>query len=267
MDVAEHLRALRREGTALGDAAAATDLDAPVPTCPGWTVRDLLQHMGDVHRWAATHVAERRTERVRDLPALFGPLPDDDRLLPWYREGHAYLVETLTSADPNVQCWSFLPAPSPLGFWARRQAHETSIHRADADSARGAIRPFGPAFAADGVDELLLGFFGRAPATRGGLDDQEARPERTLHLRADDAAREWFLRIAGPSVTTSTDDAAAIDASTGDGPDCSVRASASDLYLLMWNRRTEIGLDVSGDTAAIQEWRDNARITWGGSGR
>jgi uncharacterized protein (TIGR03083 family) len=214
--------------------------------------------MGDVHRWAATHVAERRTERVRDIPALFGPLPDDDHLLAWYREGHAHLVETLSTADPDVQCWSFLPAPSPLAFWARRQAHETSIHRADADSAAGAIRPFSPALAADGVDELLFGFFGRG-STAAGVGSTP--PARSLTLLAEDAGRAWSLRIAGASVRTTSGDEPATDT------DCSVQGSASDLYLLMWNRRSEDGLAVSGDTTVLVDWHANARITWGGGGR
>ncbi len=265
VDVGEHLEALEREGIALGRAAEATTLDAAVPTCPGWTVRDLVHHMGDVHRWAATHVAERRTERVRDLPALFGPLPDDEHLLSWYRDGHAHLMETLTSADPDVRCWSFLPAPSPLAFWARRQAHETSIHRADADGASGRIGPFEPAFAADGIDELLFGFFGRAPKADG--TPEEPRVARTLRLRADDADREWVLRITDGTVITTTNGGQELSDGSNGGGNCAVQGSASDLYLLMWNRRSEQGLDVSGDTAVLEEWRSCARITWGGGGR
>jgi uncharacterized protein (TIGR03083 family) len=151
MEFAEHLAALRLQGELLGAAAAGMDLETRIPTCPEWTMRDLVRHMGDVHRWAAAHVAERRTEPIRRVDEIAGPLPGDADLLDWFHQGHADLVATLEAADPDVRCWSFLPAPSPLAFWARRQAHETGMHRADAESPSGRITPFDPALAADGV--------------------------------------------------------------------------------------------------------------------
>ena len=35
------------------DAIVGADLTAPVPTCPEWTVRDLVTHVGSGHRWSA----------------------------------------------------------------------------------------------------------------------------------------------------------------------------------------------------------------------
>src|SRR5919109_4979290 len=98
-------------------------------------MRDLIQHMGDVHRWAAAHVAQKRPEPIGrgELAAVAGPLPSDADLLVWFRRGHADLLRTLRTADPDTQCWSFMAAPSPVAFWARRQAHETGIHRADSE--------------------------------------------------------------------------------------------------------------------------------------
>src|SRR5205823_12484010 len=150
--------ALRRAGERIAAAAERSGFDVMIPTCPGWRMRDLVRHIGDVHRWAAAHVAERRTERINDLTAVAGPLPDDRDLVAWFRSGHANLLRTLERADPDIRCWTFLPAPSPLAFWARRQAHETTVHRADAQSATRGIVPVEPPFAVDGIDELLLGF-------------------------------------------------------------------------------------------------------------
>src|SRR5207302_9156046 len=115
------------------------------------------------------------------------------------------LVETLRSADPEVRCWSFLPAPSPLAFWARRQAHETAIHRVDAESPNGAITPFDTALAADGVDEMLFGFLGR-PST-----DDGSGPERpmTLHLHATDTDGEWLVRLSRSGVEAAREHAEA----------------------------------------------------------
>jgi uncharacterized protein (TIGR03083 family) len=91
----------------------------------------------------------------KETRGIMAPPADDGALVDWFREGHAGLVRRLEAAPPDLACWSFLPAPTPLAFWARRQAHETAIHRADAQGSGGAVTPFQPAFAADGLDELL----------------------------------------------------------------------------------------------------------------
>jgi uncharacterized protein (TIGR03083 family) len=249
MEISEHIAALRREGELLAASAAAADLDTPIPTCPEWRMRDLLRHVGDVHRWAATHVGQRRTQPrdEEEEAAMLGLWPDDDTLVDWFRAGHAALVHTLESAPPDLACWSFLPAPSPLAFWARRQAHETGMHRVDAESAGSAITAFSPAFAADGIDELLFGFVSRP----GGK--LHADPPRTIYLQATDAGREWLARIGPERVEVRGEHA--------DG-DCAVRGGASDLYLLLWNRRTTDDLDVRGDATLLDLWRQSVRIRW-----
>ena len=250
MELAEHVVALRREGELLAAAGEGTDLDTPIPTCPEWRMRDLIRHVGDVHRWAAAHVAERRTEPIgkAELPEVAGPLPADGGLLEWFREGHARLLRTLEAADPDTRCWSFLPAPSPVAFWARRQAHETGIHRADAESPGGPSRitPFPIDFAVDGIEELLLGFLGRPD------DGPPVDPPRTLHLHATDTEGEWLIRLAqGVEVRREHQHA-----------DCAVRGSASDLQLLLWNRLMPDGLDVRGDPSVLALWRETVQIQW-----
>jgi uncharacterized protein (TIGR03083 family) len=268
MERSKHLAELERQGTALADAAEAAGLDAPTPTTPAWTVRDLLRHTGDVHRWAATYVAEGRGERIDDIEAVAGALPEDADLLPWYRDGSQALVHTLTEADPAVDCWSFLPAPSPLAFWTRRQAHETAIHRADAESAGGVSPAYDPGFAADGVDELLFGFFGRGSTAPGAADEGV----RTIQLLATDltggaeglAGAEWGAPDgpAGAWLVRVGPDAFACSRGR-DAADVTIAGPASDLYLLVWNRRSEEGLEVDGDTSLLEDWRANAQITWG----
>src|SRR5579871_6969076 len=160
MEIAAHIAALRREGELLAASAAAVHLDMPTPTCPEWQMRDLLRHVGDVHRWAALYVGQRRTQPMdeEEEAAFLGHWPADDALIDWFRAGHAALVHTLATAPPDLTCWTFLPAPSPLAFWARRQAHETAIHRVDAQSPAGAVTALRPEVAADGIDELVTGF-------------------------------------------------------------------------------------------------------------
>ncbi|MFC9504037.1 maleylpyruvate isomerase family mycothiol-dependent enzyme [Streptomyces sp. NPDC057002] len=242
METAEFLRALESEGLLLAAAAEEAGTDAKVPTCPEWQVRDLVRHTGAVHRWAASYVAEGHTER-RPL----GEAPDLDgaELVAWYRDSHRHLVGTLAGASPDVECWAFLPAPSPLAFWTRRQAHETAVHRIDAESARGgAPSAVAPDFATDGIDELLRGFHARSRS-------RVRTPEpRVLRVRTEDTDAVWTVRLSSePPVTTrgATDEA-----------ECELSGPAEQLYLALWNRAPLP--NVTGDQALATLWREASGV-------
>jgi uncharacterized protein (TIGR03083 family) len=245
METAEFVEILDREGLLLAAAAEAAGAGARVPTCPDWRVRDLVRHTGMVHRWAAAFVAEGYTSYHPDagLPDL-----DGDALLDWFRQGHRYLVDTLASAPPDVECWHFLPAPSPLAFWARRQAHETTVHRLDAESARGGA-PSGilAGFAADGIDELLCGFHARARSR------VRSDTPRVLRVRAtDEDGAVWTVRLSQePPVT--------VRGAEG-GADCEVAGPAPRLYAALWNRQAFPS--VSGDASVAALWREKSAVTW-----
>jgi uncharacterized protein (TIGR03083 family) len=252
MQVTEHIDALRREGALLAAAAEQSEPDVSIPTCPGWTMRDLLLHTGGVHRWAAAHVAEARTDPIDVAQPydIVDALPSDDALVKWFVDGHASLVATLEAAPPDVEAFTFLPAPSPLAFWARRQAHETAIHRADAESPTGTMTPYPTEFAVDGIDELLLGFAGRRRR------DEPLETSRTLSLTATDSDVQWWLSVTPQNVTV---------AGAGDGDNdaqCRVRASASDIYLLLWNRLDVHDVEAAGDTTVVDLWRTTMRVRW-----
>lgn len=246
METAQFVEILNREGRLLAAAAEVAGTDAKVPTCPDWQVKDLLRHTGMVHRWAAAFVAEGHTSYHPDsgLPEL-----DGAALLAWFREGHRYLVDTLVSAPPDVQCWHFLPAPSPLAFWARRQAHETTVHRVDAESARGgAPSGIAPGFATDGIDELLRGFHARSRSK------VRSDGPRVLRVRATDTdGAVWTVRLSQEPPVAARDAA-------GDA-DCEVAGPAAQLYLALWNRLPFP--DVSGDAAVAALWRERSAVTWG----
>jgi uncharacterized protein (TIGR03083 family) len=244
----EHVAAIAEHAGQLEAAAADGGLDAAVTTCPDWTVREVVGHLGGVHRWAASFVADARTEPPGAHDGLEEP-PDDGQLLAWFRAGHERLVEVLSKAGDDMECWTFLPAPFPRAFWARRQAHETAIHRIDVESATGRRTTFDPRFAIDGIDELLLGFFARR---RGAL---LADPAVTLGVRAGDgtAGDAWTMRI-GPQGRE-------VDRGDAHG-DLVVTGAANDLYLMLWNRRGTDGLELDGDERVLDTWREKARVTW-----
>ncbi|KKD08027.1 maleylpyruvate isomerase family mycothiol-dependent enzyme [Streptomyces sp. WM6386] len=243
METAEFIRILDQEGKSLAAAAEQAGTGAKVPTCPEWQVRDLVRHTGAVHRWAGAHVTEAHTS-----PRPFGGLPDldDAELLEWFREGHRRLVSILTSADPDTQCWQFLPAPSPLAFWARRQAHETAVHRFDAESARGGTPSvIAPEFAADGIDELLTGFHAR---TRSRVRSELPRVLRVRATDTEDAV--WTVRL-------SQEPPAAERTAEGEA-ECEITGHAAQLYLSLWNRVPFPR--VTGDDSLADLWRTTSGI-------
>src|ERR1019366_6282326 len=145
------------------------DQSLPIPTCPEWTLRQLVTHVGRAHRWAA-EITRRRSDAIipfREVPD--GKLPDDRA------EQRAWLNAGAVGEAGSDLVWSFT-GPAPAGFWIRRMAHETLVHRADAQLAAGAEpEPVIEAeIAADAIDEWLM-------LLTGGLGNSD---ERTKALTA-----------------------------------------------------------------------------------
>ena len=256
MEIAEHIDALRRQGESLADAAERAGLDASVPPCAPWLVKDLLRHTGYVHRWAARHITEG-PDQIIDGPSeeeILRGGTDDAGLLAWFVAGHAALVHTLATADPAVQCPVFIAAPSPLAFWARRQAHETAIHRADAESASGATPEYEPGFAADGIDELIMGFGRRRKYQPGSVTDGVS-----LRVLTTDTGDAWLIEAREGRLQPRRDAHGAEDAG------CTVSGPAAGVYLYLWNRADAARADVTiaGDPGLLSAWQASVRVTWG----
>jgi len=250
MDIATHIAALRRNASDLADAAQKAGLDAPVPSCPDWRVRDLVAHTGGVHRWAASYVTTGRREPYsEEQQEAFFDAPGDAGLLTWFRAGYAALADAIEAADPDLDCYAFLAAPSPRRFWARRQAHETTVHCVDAQLAAGLEVTLDPLFAADGVAELFGGFLAR----RGTSIATDA-PIR-IAVRATDADCAWTITFEPGSRERVTVPAA-------EPADLLMSGPAADLYLLLWNRGGTERITLDGDAALLDRWREKVKITW-----
>ena len=189
-----------------------------------------------------------------DLDEVVGAWPDDAELAGWLRQGCKALADALAAAPADLECWTFLRAPSPLAMWARRQAHETAIHRVDAELAAGAVPgSFAAPFAADGVDELLACFVPRRSTKLRA--ETPASLRRALHRRrrglaAAHRARRRHDRV-GPGCGVRAPDA-----------DCSVRGTAADLYLALWNRAGPEALAVEGDRDVLGLFLDQVQVRW-----
>lgn len=167
-------------------------------------------------------------------------------MLDWYDEGLPALIDVLTGADPGEPVWNWSASPATAGFWARRMALETAVHRVDGESAHGRAEPIDPVLAADGIDEVFEVFVPRV-LTQGpapGLDG-------TLHLHVTDLGGgerdggEWLVRPAPNGAAVTHEHARA---------DAAVRGPASELLLVLWGRRPPDAVDVHGDRTLLDRW-------------
>ena len=254
MEIAEHITVIGQEAKLFTEAAEQGGLEVNIDTCPGWNMRDLVRHLSEIHLWAASHVARLATKMwVDDLAELSEVWPDlavfwpnDDDLIDYYLQMNANLVRELESAPADVEAMTFLPAPSPLAMWARRQVHEISIHRFDAQHAVGTTSGFDGGLASDGIDELLTAFGPRATTF-------PIEHIKTMVVHATDTNDRWHVTM-GPN---------GIVAFRGDGPaDVTLTGRAADLYLTVWNRGDDSAIEVAGDRDLLETWHNNHRIRW-----
>ncbi|HXY90953.1 MAG TPA: maleylpyruvate isomerase family mycothiol-dependent enzyme [Acidimicrobiia bacterium] len=235
MELSDYLTAITRESAALADAAERAGLDAPVPSCPGWDVGDLVAHVGEVQQWARITVEQRATERIsrRTLPGA----PGGPERVPWFRGQAASLVAVLAATPVDARVWSWTDDDTAQ-FWSRRQANEAAVHRWDAELAAGAPATIDAALAADGVDERLGWLPARADLAGAG---------ETVHLHCTDTNGEWFVTLS-PSGST-------VERVHAKG-DVAARGAASDLDLFVWGRVAPTDLDVFGDAALLARFQE-----------
>lgn len=249
----ERLAVLADEGALFAVTARSRDLAAPIPSCPGWTLGDLVAHLGLVYRWVTRVVREERcvppdrAERV----SLQDPDPTDGpALIERVLLAHSDLVQALQAARSDLACWTVWPTTSARTFWIRRQLYETLVHRVDAQNS-GVVRVCDgtnlvPRVAADGVDEMVCGFITRY------AEHLRADVAITIALHATDTGGRWWIRLSDHGPTSGR-------GATSTGPrDAEIQATAGELFLMLWNRRSADDLHVRGDRAALENWRRGA---------
>ncbi len=211
----------------LGEA----DLDAAVPSCPGWVVRDLVAHLGDIHRW----VVQAMTTGDLTDPPPDAPVTDDAALIGWYRGAAADLLDLFAVTAVDAPVWTFGPPPRTAAFWFRRQAHEVGVHRWDLGAAAGLDVGYDPVLAEDGIDEVVTMFFSRQ-VRLGRIAPLSA----SLGLQPDESSRRWVLAGDGTAPVAQ--------------PDATVSGPAAVLLLLLWGRiqLTDERLRLAGSPAAAK---------------
>jgi uncharacterized protein (TIGR03083 family) len=246
----QFLTAIRSAAARLHDHAERAGLDLAVPSCPDWNVAALVTHQGMVHRWAAANVRGESEHRTEDSEAAAAAAPD---LLTWFDEGAQELTEALIEAPDDLETMVFLSnAPPPRLFWARRQAHETTIHSVDAQAAelrqlpRPAETMINEELAADGIDELLRGFL---PRRKSQLRSQSSY---VIEIHATSADQRWQVAVSDqPPLSVR---------GAAWSPDAVITGSALELYLGLWNRTED--LKAEGREDVVEQWRRQVRVLW-----
>lgn len=226
MDHATNLAHVVEQGEALKAAAVAAGPEAPVPSCPKWTVHDLVSHIGGVHSWVR---ASLRLTSDDPRPQRAEPPTDWQELLDWNDEQRTAMVAELGAEDPSKQVWGFIPELGSVGWWGRRQAHETAIHRLDAELATGKTVPtllFDSELAADGIDEVVA----MISPFRAQRKRPELTVEGTLLVHAADAGRAWILKAEGGVLDVGPAHDAAVDT------DATLVGTADAVYRAVWKR-------------------------------
>jgi uncharacterized protein (TIGR03083 family) len=232
--LADYQSRIATEAGLLRAIAISLDADTPVPTCPGWTVRRLIQHLSRVFDMVVRVV---QTADPRSAPMRVEPSSNDVFAA---FDGHlATMLDVLATTDPATPAWHFTPtAPKTAAFWSRRMAHEVTVHRIDAHAAAGTDSAVDPDFAADGIDEVLTRLI-QSRTDSWAVGTQAG----TVLYHAADAGRVWTVRLV-PGQLPQTAAEAVIE------PDASVIGLADAVYRAAWGRPS--GAVVTGDSTLVE---------------
>ncbi|MFL6242596.1 MAG: maleylpyruvate isomerase family mycothiol-dependent enzyme [Acidimicrobiia bacterium] len=238
MDYGDYISALRSNGNAAARAARDIPMETTVPSCPEWTLRDLAHHLGSHHRWVEGNLdqppdgkAFKRSEEP----------PGDEAIPDWLAAGAEMLATKLAATDPAKPCWTWVPFDDSVGFWARRTAHETAMHRWDAQNAGAPADAVDAELAADGVDEYL----GILDAFRGRRFPEAG----SIHLHSTDTPGEWLVQLDAEGIQLTREHAKG---------DVAVRGPASDVLLVLMGRKTMDAVDVFGEAPLFERFRKHA---------
>lgn len=242
----DYLAWIESDARLLLDAARSAP-QAPVPSCPGWAARDVADHVGCVYAHKVACIRLGRRPEPSDLPDV----PDDDEpLFAWFDEQRLELLDELRSHRPGDPAWTWFDNDQTVGFWARRMAHETAIHRVDAELAAGRpLTPHDDVLALDGVDEVLGTFL----AADDVLESETRDIGTGGSVLVEAGGRRWLLELPdGGSRVQAV--AGPLDA------DVRLVGSASDVYRALWNRPTDAEVARGGDPDVLARLDERLRI-------
>lgn len=234
------LRAVATEGETLVRAAAAAEPDDPVPGCPGLTAEETVLHTGSVYGRALGWM------RHGEPPDAWARAPDPGETpAAFHTRARDALTIELAAHDPLEPCGTWFPPDPTYGFWRRRMAHETTVHRVDVQAAAGiAVDPVAPDFAADGIDEVLGVWYGHRLSELGIT----ATGEGAVGVLV--GGRSWLVLL-----TRSRGSVRRVVAADARAADALVTGDPMSVYLWLWGRLPDRAVTITGDIdATAQLW-------------
>ncbi len=243
MDSTRLLACFATEYARLSQVAGPADPAAPVPSCPGWSVADLLEHVGMVYLHKVECLRQGHHPDPWPPPEVAGEAP-----MHLLERSYAALAAELASREPTDPAFTWFTPDQSVGFWIRRMAHETVIHRVDAELAAGApIQAIPGDLAQDGIDEVLVvcAQYGARTWPDEFVELLAGADGRSVRLEA--AQRAWAVRLAPGTVevrASNMDDAAA-----------TVAGEPGDLMRWLWNRAGDEVVHMTGDADLVTRLR------------
>jgi uncharacterized protein (TIGR03083 family) len=243
----EHCGALAIEVERFASALERADPTLRVPTCPAWSVGELALHLGTVHRWAEQLVARRASERI-DSSVMGLDLEPVDAA--WLRRGGESLTATLLNADPGDSMWAW-GVDQRVGFWSRRQLHETLVHRIDLELAMGEPWDVESVVTLDAIDEL---FGNLAAAGRFSPRVRELRGDGDLlRFTSTDSLASWTVKLLPDGFTFVV---------SSEVPHAELYGPAADLLGVLYRRQSlqESDCRIRGRQPLIDFWLSNSAL-------
>jgi uncharacterized protein (TIGR03083 family) len=233
----DYSAALTEQNHMLAETVFSAEAETPIPTCPGWSMRQLIRHVGRAHRWAAQIIETETDVRLDPRTVADGRPPDDaDGAREWLLASPKVLLEAVADAGGAEVMVATFAGPRPARWWIRRLLHETTVHRADAALAVGEYYDLAPEISADGIDEWL----GRL-AERPGWGVLPVQDGKAVSLIANDDGPRWTILVR--------DGRLHLHRRTTASPGVQLAGPTKDLFLALLRRcdAQEIGCSVEGD--------------------
>jgi uncharacterized protein (TIGR03083 family) len=236
VNVDSYVEHLRSDAERMAAAYERGPTDAPVAACPGWDVRQLVEHMAYIHRWADFAVRNARGPQRGEVD-----MPDDDVDLPaWLRAGAATLADDLAEADPQADTWHVFAVERKMWVWARRQALETAVHRWDAEIAMSGRSDIDAELAGEGVLEYFELALPRILQREG-----VRAPAFRLGVRCDDVGGDWTVWTDGDEYRMVAEHR---------DVDAMLSGTAASMLLLLMGRADRSGVTITGGADAADAW-------------
>jgi uncharacterized protein (TIGR03083 family) len=213
-------------------------------------VGDCVAHTAEVyqHKVACMRLGRSPGEDYEQRP------PEGVDLLDWFDASLAAVLAELRQRGPAAPAYSWWPPDQTVGFWYRRMAQETAVHRLDVEDGAGTPTPIDAELAADGIDEVLDVFIS------DGWDD-DVTPEEWGDVDPHAGEGKTIAMRAGGHTWRSTLGPATIALDRNDGPaDARVAGDPESVLLWLWGRRGDDVVVLDGDPDVLRTFRDRLVI-------